>query len=178
MTQTALIQWIALAIGSMEGYFVTPEQWRKMKRAFPAGWKEGDPISRAQINRNPGNLRSWGAVPIVKGYACFPTAEKGWNALRAQAKKNIYGGGAGDLYPLRKNGLTFREFFAGQRGSRGDAVAGGYPGYAPAKDANQPAHYAEYVLAYIKARGFSGSSNLSLLSTASIDTHIRNLEAV
>jgi hypothetical protein len=81
--------------------------------------------SRARRNNNPGNLRSWKGVPVDGGYAKFPTAAEGWNALRSQIKRNV------------GRSLTFIEFFGGKKGV--------YPGYAPGADGNAPRHYAEFV---------------------------------
>lgn len=81
--------------------------------------------SVAQRNNNPGNLRSWGAYPIVDGYAKFPTVDHGWISLRRQIRRNI------------ARGLTTYEFFAGKPGV--------YAGYSPAEDSNRPKEYAEFV---------------------------------
>ena len=79
-----LVDPIAQAIATMEGFF-----------------KAG---SLAARNNNPGNLRSWGANPIVNGYAQFKSAEEGWAALKTQVQKNI------------NRGLNLNEFFAGKPG--------------------------------------------------------------
>lgn len=100
-----LIDGIAQSIATMEGFF--------------------KPNSLAARNNNPGNLRSWGSVPVVDGYASFPTAEQGWAALRAQIQRNI------------DRGLTLREFFSGKPGV--------YAGYAPSADNNHPEEYAKFV---------------------------------
>lgn len=81
--------------------------------------------SVAQRQNNPGNLRSWGKVPVIGGYASFATVEDGWRALRRQVQKNI------------GRGLTLQEFFAGKPGV--------YAGYSPASDGNHPTLYAAYV---------------------------------
>lgn len=88
---------------------------------------EGYPVtgSRAWRNRNPGNLRRWGDLPRVGGFAVFPSHEAGWRALLRQVQLNI------------GRGLTLREFFAGKPGV--------YPGYAPAADGNDPAAYARFI---------------------------------
>lgn len=91
------------------------------------GTQEGfyNGTSRIAIqNNNPGNLRSWGTRPIVSGYASFPTLADGFAALDHQIVLNI------------NRGLTLYEFFGGGKG---------YYGYAPAKDGNNPTHYAEVV---------------------------------
>jgi hypothetical protein len=105
MTQSQLIDAIAAAIARMEGYYVQQ--------------------SISQRNRNPGNLRSWGTLPTVGGYAKFDSDATGWAALKRQVSRNI------------GRGLTMYEFFGGR--------AGVYPGYAPAADANHPREYAEFV---------------------------------
>lgn len=101
----SLVNLIANAIATMEGYY--------------------KPGSLAARNNNPGNLRSWGANPIVNGYAQFPTADAGWAALKAQIQKNI------------DRGLNLTEFFGGKPGV--------YSGYAPSADNNDPVNYAKFV---------------------------------
>lgn len=105
MNQLEFVQRFAESIANMEGFY-----------------KKG---SLAQRNNNPGNLRSWGTRPTLKGFALFDTPEQGWKALRSQIAKNI----------ARK--LTMHEFFAGKEG--------GYGGYAPAADKNNPRKYAVFV---------------------------------
>jgi hypothetical protein len=105
MTRDTLIDAMALAISIMEGF--------------------GLENSRAKRNNNPGNLRSWGRVPVEGGFAKFPTVEAGWRALKIQIGKNI------------GRGLTMQEFFAGKPGV--------YAGYAPAADKNKPYDYARFV---------------------------------
>lgn len=100
-----LVDLMAQAIATMEGFY--------------------KPGSLAARNNNPGNLRSWGANPIVNGYAQFPTAEAGWAALKAQIQKNI------------DRGLNLTEFFGGKPGV--------YSGYAPSADKNDPVNYAKFV---------------------------------
>lgn len=107
------VEQLARAIANMEGYF--------------------KPGTLAQRNNNPGNLRTWGARPVVNGYAYFDTPEQGWDALRRQVERNI------------GRGLTLEQFFAGQRDAQGNVIPGGYPGYAPAADNNDPANYARFV---------------------------------
>lgn len=93
--------------------------------------------SKAARNNNPGNLRSWGNTPVVKNMAVFPTEALGWRALKLQIHKNI------------GRGLTTFTFFAGQRDEKGEVIRGGYPGYAPAKDGNDPVAYSNFVSARI-----------------------------
>lgn len=126
MTKQDLITGIARAISKMEGFLVNG--------------------SLANKNNNPGNLRQWPATPSVKGFAYFASASDGWKALYQQIETNIYGRGKRDPFPLRaKEGLSLKEFFAGQRDSTGAVLTGGYPGYAPAADSNDPYHYAKFV---------------------------------
>jgi hypothetical protein len=100
---------LAEAIARFEGYFI-------------AG-------SLAQRNNNPGNLRSWGSLPVRDGYAVFPTPEAGWAALRRQIELNI------------SRGLNLYEFFGGKPGV--------YPGYAPSTDRNDPINYANTVAGWL-----------------------------
>ncbi len=76
-------------------------------------------------NNNPGNLRTWGSLPVSRGFAVFPSCEAGWEALRHQVQRNV------------DRGLTLEEFFAGKMGV--------YAGYAPTADNNQPLIYARNV---------------------------------
>lgn len=101
----SLTESIAQAIATMEGFY-----------------KQG---SIAQRQNNPGNLRSWGSYPVVNGYAQFPDAQSGWNALYRQIDLNI------------ARGLTLEEFFGGKPGV--------YAGYSPGADANDPQGYAQFV---------------------------------
>jgi hypothetical protein len=125
MTRQNLIQKLSVAIARMEGFY--------------------KPGSIAQQNHNPGNLRSWGKNPINKGFAQFPSDKEGWDALKTQIEINVFGRGKKDIYPLRQMGLTFREFFAGQRDEKGQVAKGGYPGYAPDSDGNHSTRYAQFV---------------------------------
>lgn len=114
MSKLKLVQAFAQAIATREGFYA-----------------RGTTV--AKVNNNPGNLRTWGSVPIVSGYASFATADDGWNALRQQVQKNLF---------VRK--LTIAEFFAGKPGV--------YPGYAPAADRNNPGHYANCVCDFINPK--------------------------
>lgn len=123
-----LIESIAEGIANMEGFFT--------------------PGNIAARQNNPGNLRSWGSMPIVNGYAAFPTADAGWQALYAQIEKNI------------NRGLTLEEFFGGKPGV--------YGGYSPAGDgSNKPSRYAEYVS---KVAGIPSNVPLSSLGGAANPT--------
>jgi len=86
--------------------------------------------SKARRLNNPGNLRPWRncPLPVADGMIVFPSAEAGWEQLRAQIRLNI------------RRGLTTRQFFGGK---------GTYPGYAPRADKNQPDAYAAFVAAQV-----------------------------
>jgi hypothetical protein len=105
MNREALVSDIARAIATMEGYYVTG--------------------SIAARNYNPGNLRSWGSLPIVQGFAQFPSESEGFRALHRQ------------INLLIDRQLNLYEFFCGK--------AGIYPGYAPDADGNHCRAYAEFV---------------------------------
>lgn len=126
MNKSQLISSIASAISKMEGYNILTSVARK--------------------NNNPGNLRTWPNVASVGGFAKFKRGEDGWKALYQQIESNIFGRGRNDPFHARaKEGLTLREFFGGQRDHNHQVIVGGYPGYAPAADNNNPDHYAKYV---------------------------------
>lgn len=131
MLRTDVVALIADRIGHFEGFFLTQKQAQQSRAKFPC---------LAQINRNPGNLRSWGRVPIVSGYAQFPTVEEGWAALKKQVNINI------------SRGLSFYEFFAGKKNR--------YAGYAPAADSNHPTQYSEFV-----AAAFPGATKDTVIET-------------
>ena len=93
--------------------------------------QEGTPASW----NNPGALRSGpGQVGTTSnGIAIFPDYATGEAALERQVQLNI------------DRGLTLQQFFAGQRDANGNVIAGGYYGYAPAADSNQPNVYTQNV---------------------------------
>lgn len=105
MTRPELVEGIAQGIATMEGYYSIG--------------------SLSQRQNNPGNLRSWGKVPVKNGYCFFFSADEGWRALRTQVEKNV------------NRGLTLQEFFGGKPGV--------YGGYSPAADKNNPHGYAQFV---------------------------------
>jgi hypothetical protein len=81
--------------------------------------------SIAARNLNPGNLRSGpNQTGTANGYAVYPNAAAGWQDLYAQIQANF------------NRGLNTYQFFGGGLG---------YPGYAPAADANSPNTYAVFV---------------------------------
>jgi hypothetical protein len=102
-----------------------------------------NPATLGMRNNNPGNLRSWGAYPVVNGYVQFPDYATGLAALEQQTQKNI------------DRGLNLYEFFGGK--------AGVYGGYAPAADQNQPKTYAETVAGWL---GISAAAPLSTVASA------------
>jgi len=94
--------------------------------------------SIAQRNNNPGNLRSGtGQVGTAGGFAVFPDAETGWAALVHQVYLNI------------ERGLSLFTFFGGERYENGSVIPGGYPGYAPSGDSNNPNQYANFVASQV-----------------------------
>lgn len=105
MKADELVGRMAEAIATMEGYY--------------------RPGTQAKRNRNPGNLRCWGPMPIHNGFVVFPSEDAGFEALETQIRKNI------------RRGLNLYEFFGGKPGY--------YPGYAPDNDGNNARHYAEFV---------------------------------
>jgi hypothetical protein len=132
----SLTDQLAQAIARFEGFFT--------------------PGSVAARNNNPGNLRA-GTGQIgtdANGYAIFPDQATGFAALSAQINLNI------------SRGLSLNTFFAGQRDAEGNTIPGGYPGYAPSADANNPAQYASTVAGWL---GIDPTAPLNTLggSTAS-----------
>lgn len=105
MTTPDLVNRLAEAIATYEGFY--------------------KPGSLAKRNRNPGNIRAWGSLPVHRGFAIFPSEDAGFEALQAQIRKNI------------KRGLTLYEFFGGKPGV--------YYGYAPDSDGNHSRKYAQFV---------------------------------
>ena len=91
------------------------------------------PGTIAARHHNPGNLRTWPSVPSFGGYAQFLDDASGFAALYALIQRII------------DRGVNLYEFFAGQRDDSGATIAGGYPGYAPSADSNNPKAYAEFV---------------------------------
>lgn len=152
-TREQLIDAIAEAMSQMEGFHVAH--------------------SVAQQNNNPGNLRSWGQMPITaSSYAKFPTPEAGWDALKQQIAYNVWGKGPRDPFPLRvSQPLTFKTFYAGQRDANGGVLTGGYPGYSPAADKNNPDAYAKFVYNKVHAA-------LQLGPDVTLDTAIRSVVPV
>lgn len=138
-----LCQIYGQGIGHREGFFITEAEARARRIRFP---------TLAQKNHNPGNLRMWGSYPIVAGYANFPAGQncngavhdckEGWRALYKQCYRNIF-----------DRGLSFHEFFAGQRDADGNVIKNGYYGFAPKQDGNDPVSYAEYIVDYLRKNG-------------------------
>lgn len=111
-----IVQEMAKLISLMEGWKANSQSW--------------------QFN-NPGNLR-YGprqAGTSVNGFALYNTLADGWADLEALIEGTI-----------RKHpNLTFETFFQGERDATGKVIPGGYPGYAPAADSNNPNVYAKFV---------------------------------
>ena len=121
-----LVELIAQAIATFEGFY-----------------RQKSEPSAAQRFNNPGNLRSWGKVPIGyvtgggAGFANFPTVQEGWRALRLQVWKNVV-----------DRGMTLVTFF--ER-------------YAPSSDNNRPVQYAEFIHQYLADRGIDLPINAVIL---------------
>lgn len=167
----SLIQCWMEACAHEEGFYVTEAQAKARKMAWP---------TIAQKNNNPLNLRTWGSHPIRNGYVHFlpdvqlgaplPKTHAGWKAaytqsMRAIFEKKFMAGGK----PTR--GLTLFEIYAGQRDAAGNVVKGGYSGWAPSKDSNNPKAYAEFVLNYLRANWdpfttFPGAAQFTINSVA------------
>jgi hypothetical protein len=124
-----LIDRIALAIATYEGFFITKEAAEKMRLVWP---------TRAQRNANPGNVRAWRRegkdYPTQDGFVNFVAWAKehgvpeqhaymaglaeGWRVLRVLVAKYI------------ESGVTLRKMMAR---------------YAPAEDKNNPDTYARFI---------------------------------
>lgn len=146
-TITQILSAVADAIGHQEGFYAPGNQ-------IPAKL------------HNPGDLRAWmdsTGTPYesLNGFVNFPVCrstnctdpdhpcETGWHALKVQ------------LWTcLVKRNLTLQELFAGKPGV--------YPGFAPAKDKNDPLSYAQKVLARI-------TQKLALPDTVTINTVLLTL---
>jgi hypothetical protein len=118
------------AIARMEGFFV--------KGSVP------------EIANNPGDLiflKQHGAKPFpvtgkdgkVRTYCAFSTPEDGWEALKNQVRLTL----------SRHPDITVIQFIGGQRDAKGELLTGGYPGWAPGSDANNPASYAAFVARFV-----------------------------
>lgn len=120
-----LVELIAQAIATFEGFYL----------------QKSDP-SVAQRFNNPGNLRSWGKVPIgypqggEQGYANFPTAAEGWRALRIQVWKNVVG--------------------------QGLSLVGLFQQYTPSDDGKRPMQCAEFVQGQLLQRGIYLNLNVAI----------------
>lgn len=144
MTRNDFVHVFTSQCARMEGFFVTEETAKAQRIMWP---------TIAQKNANPINLRAWGSFPKEAGYAKFPgppvtawhnvTAAseqcvEGWKAAMRQCERNIF-----------ERPLTFVTFFAGERDDKGVVLPGGYPGFAPAADANKPLTYAQFVVSQL-----------------------------
>lgn len=95
---------------------------------------------------NPGNLRSWGDMPQKNGFAVFPSAHAGIQALARQLQ----------LY--------------GKRGN--DTISGIVNTYAPAKDHN---NVDAYIKALHKDTGFDPNKHLNLNDPATVTALARGI---
>lgn len=143
MSRDEFIIAFAKAIGKMEGFFLdlnkySEDELRKARIVYVKDAQRGF-LTVNQAYNNPGNLVSWGKYPVgPKGFVIFPAESVGWTALEVQISKNI------------ARGLTFTEFFAGQRDEKGNVKPGGYPGYAPfGHGSNRPEVYARFVVSQL-----------------------------
>lgn len=150
MLEKDLIIAFADACGHEEGYYSTSTK--------------GMPTIPQRLH-NPLDLRNWRTAanqpyPTLNGYVDFPAcsipncvnpdhpSEVGWQAGRQQCRLNIV-----------KRGLTFFEFFAGKPKV--------YPGFAPARDRNSPAVYAQAVLDRLKAKWPAELENVTINTVVS-----------
>ena len=144
MTRNELIDKLARLIAEKEGFYVTEAQAKGCKIRYP---------TLAQLNANPGNIRTWKDAhgrpyPASQGYVDFVAwasdrfrgatreslsaraLEEGWRVLRVLVGKYLEG-----KYTLGKP-PTITEMF--QK-------------YAPASDHNDPAGYASFVASKLGA---------------------------
>lgn len=158
------------AMAEKEGFYVSEHGARQRGIRWP---------TLPQRNCNPVNIRHWRdkrnkPYPQTAGYLDLlawarekdPLAPEdvlreralaeGWRIARRQIRLNI------------DRGLTLFEFFAGQRNKDGSVRIGGYAGFAPAKDGNDPLGYASFVAEAIAAE---------LGEPVDIDTKLKDIVA-
>lgn len=138
MTRAELIDVISKSIAHHEGYYVTAQEAQKRGMRWP---------TRAQRNRNPGNLRgTWNPKGQRDGpdpktsYMIFDTEEAGWAALKKLCNQYL-SGKYNKNHPnpkLKSDRPSLRQWFAV---------------YAPAEDANNPESYAAGVAKALTAAG-------------------------
>lgn len=102
----------------------------------PPSGSPGDP--RGLRQNNPGNLRAWGANPIVGGFASFSSMGAGLNAM------------AGNLLAYRRRGL--------------DTIAAIISRWAPGSENNTGAYIADVA----KKLGVSAAQHLNLLDPSTL----------
>ena len=113
------------------------------------GWTKSGAGSSAPLGirqNNPGNLRSWGDMPQQNGFAVFPTAHAGIQALARQLQ----------LY--------------GKRGN--DTISGIVNTYAPAADHN---NVNAYIAALSKQTGYDPNKHLNLNDPATVTALARGI---
>jgi hypothetical protein len=98
----------------------------------------GKPGAVPTTHNNPGDLRhsphsAHPGDPNAIGQ--IDTPEHGWEDMDFEIQ----------LILKQHPRLTLLDFVGGQRTSEGVVVPGGYPGWAPAQDNNQPLIYAQYL---------------------------------
>jgi len=104
---------------------VTQENLDGMAKAIAEQEGFGVPGARPTRNCNPGDLRSWPGYPQDDGgFSIFPDDATGWEKLHLDLTNHAA------HYPDQ----TIEQFIAGD--------GAGWPGYAPASDANDSAGYA------------------------------------
>lgn len=141
MTRAELINIIAESIAHHEGYYVTQAEAQKRGTRWP---------TRAQRNRNPGNLRRWDPkrdkyddVDPAKRYVIFDTEEAGWSALRKLCEQYL----GGKYHKAHKDPRLKTDK---------PSLWQWFRVYAPAEDANNPESYAAGVAADLRAAGVQG----------------------
>lgn len=122
------IEDLARAIAKEEGFYIKGTVPNRLNNP-------GDLIYVAQPDAKAHPIT--GRDGKVRLFAEFPDPETGWSALKSQLQRN-----------LRKHPkLTLATLIGGERDEHGDLLPGGYPGWAPKSDANDPHSYAAHVAA-------------------------------
>jgi len=122
---------------------VRKERMTKLAQLIAREEGFGRPGAIPTRRNNPGDLRHSphsahpGGPQHADDIGTIDTVEHGWEDLERQlgliAKKHYL--------------LTLEQFTAGERDSKGVVLPGGYPGWAPTADNNDPARYAAMLAA-------------------------------
>lgn len=138
MTRAELINIIAESIARHEGFYVTQAEAQNRGTRWP---------TRAQRNRNPGNLRRWDPAKDKyddpdprKAYVIFDSDAEGWRVLRKLCGQYL-DGKYNRKHPnprLRSDRPSLYQWFGV---------------YAPTEDANNPESYAAGVAKALTAAG-------------------------